>query len=137
MRYAVAFSQRMPPVQNIATLGRFLTIQPRNEIAFDPRGQLAERRRLRVHRTFECADRHFVVVARVDHDYIRVRDQRIPITGRNVGPDNRVGIDGRHTHRHDLALDAHFHPAERLFLGERFLPRDVLAAWNLTDRGKQ
>ena len=67
----------MPPVQNIAI---FFCRLPASSAATKS-AEFAERARARIASAFERADFDLVVVARIDDEDVRIRDQRVPIFG--------------------------------------------------------
>ena len=68
----VAFSQRMPPVQNIAILGLRPWAERLAEVP-KPFWKLAESLCFRVDRAIEGANRKLVIVARINEDRVRGR----------------------------------------------------------------
>ncbi len=79
----------------------------------EPARKLPEAARRGIDRAFEAADRHFVIVAGVDHDGVRVGDQRVPVLRIDIGAGAALRIDPGLAHGNDLGFDAHLHPLER------------------------
>ena len=106
---------------------QFVAMRPK------PARKFAERPRLGIDRAIERADRHLVIVARVDQHRARIGDQRIPVGGIDIGAG--IGrVDQRLAHRHDLALQPHLGTVEghRVRRGKLHLqPRTARQATNM------
>lgn len=94
-------------------LDRTASIHQRPALVAPPVGKVAKAARVRLHRAPEGAHRAFVVVARVDHEGVRVRDQGVPVLGRDIGPRVLCGIKVRLSHGDDLGLDLDLEPMKR------------------------
>ena len=79
----------------------------------NPVRKFAECRRARIDGVAERAERHLVIVARVDDDRIGIGDQRIPVDRLDIGAGIRQRVDLVDAHRHDLLLQPHLHAMER------------------------
>ena len=99
----------MPPVQYIA----ILRPSSAGRLRRNPIRELAERRRARIDGVAERAERHLVVVARIDHDRVGIGDQRVPVGRLDIGAGIRQRVDVVDAHRHDLLLQPHLHAMER------------------------
>jgi nicotinamidase/pyrazinamidase len=94
-------------------------------VLFPPGRKFSETLCLGVDRTVKGPDRHFVIVACVDHGNIFAGNQVVPFSRVNIMPDARQRIDIGLTHRHDLALQADLHLAERRLGCGAFLPLKI------------
>lgn len=74
----------------------------RVEVGFDVLGELTKALGLGVDGTLESTDRHFVIVAGIDHQHFRIGNQGVPVLGLDIGADQLVGIDARHAESNDL-----------------------------------
>ena len=84
---------------------QFIAMRPK------PARKFAKRPRLGIDRAIERADRHLVIVARVDQHRARIGDQRIPVGGIDIGAG--IGrVDQRLAHRHDFALEPYLGTVE-------------------------
>lgn len=92
-------------------------------------GKLFEIADARINRTFERAQMHFVAVARIQHDSIRVGDQAVPLGRSDM---RAAGAGGQHrlAQRDDFFFEADFGTAKRLAVTEAFLVFE-LAAYNM------
>ena len=98
-----------------------------------PFGKFAEAGGLRIDRAFEGTDLHFVIVARVDHDRLRIRNQRVPVLGRDIGANPGKRIEIGLAHGHDLFFQPHLGAVEGHDRGARFLDLDLGAAGQRAD----
>ena len=74
----------------------------------EPVREFAEGFRIRINGTLEGSDGHFIIVAGIDQNRVRIGDQRVPGIGRDIGADDGVRVCSRHAHGDDFALEAHF-----------------------------
>ena len=109
----------------------------RVEVRLDVLGKLAERLGFRVYRTFKGAHRHFVVVARIDQQHLRITDQRVPVLGLDVCANFLVRIDAGHTEGDDFLLQLDLGAVERLLVAVGFLVVDISQARILVKPGHQ
>ena len=93
-----------------------LGFEARAEIA-EPGGELPEAFRLRINRAFKGADGDFVIVAGVDQNGVRIRNQGVPVFRLHIGADEAVRVSAGHAHGDDFALQAHFEAREGHRLG--------------------
>ena len=100
-----------------------------------PLWELAETFGLWINRAFESANGHFVIIARVDHGNIRGRDQFVPFFRRNISAHDFERISFWHTHRDDLALQAHLEAAKGHFGGCAFFPFKRRTTRQVADMG--
>ena len=91
-------------------------------VGFPPRGELTKGGRLGVNRTVEGSDRHFVIIARINHDNIILRDQIVPIFSLHIVAHSRKWINIGLSHRHDFTLQTHFNLSENLLLCKTLFP---------------
>ncbi len=104
---------------------------------FDVVGEFAKTGGFRIDGTFEGADRHFVIVARVDQQHFRVADQRVPVLRINVSTDFFVRVDAFDTEGDDLFLELDLGTVERLLVAVRLFMIDVDHARVILEPGEQ
>lgn len=78
----------------------------------EPCRKLSERSRSRIDRAFECPNRNFINIARIDHDRVRIGDQRVPVLRIDVDAGLPRGVEVTLAHGHDFLLHAHLHATE-------------------------
>ena len=78
-------------------------------VLFPPLGEFTKARRFRIDCTLECADGHFVIIARVNDDDILGLDQVIPLGGLDILANFGLWIDVGLPHGHDLFLQFDLH----------------------------
>ena len=84
------------------------------DVGFTPSGQLAEGANVRIHGVLERPDFHFVVVAGVHQDDVRVGQQRVPIFWRNVRAHQPGRVHAGDPHGDDLFLQPNPKLAKRV-----------------------
>ncbi len=94
-------------------------------VSLDVVRKVSERFGLRVDRTFERTDCHFVVVTGVDQQHFRIGDQRVPVLRLDIGSNLPIRIDTLNAERDDLLLQLDLGAIERLLVAVRFLVVDV------------
>ncbi len=99
----------------------------------EPCGKFTKRPGGGIDRTRECTDRDLVIIARIDHDGIRVRNQVVPLCGLHIMTGIVARINVGHAHRHDLALGTDLHAVERHTGGAGFLDIQTRASRQCTD----
>ena len=82
-----------------------------------PIGKFAEGFGLWVNRTFKRANRHFIIITRVDQHRVRIGNQRIPILGLHISAHLAARVDAFDAEGNNLFFEAHFHPVKGHFLG--------------------
>ena len=87
--------------------------------------KLAEGGGFRVHRTFEAANRHFVVVASIDYQHFGVGDDVVPVLWLHVSAHGVVGVDARHAQRDDLFFQFDLGAVERRLVAKRLFMVDI------------
>ena len=102
-------------------------------IRLPPLRELAKAFGLRVDRALECADRHLVIIARVDHRHIVRTDQIVPFGRLDIMADAGARIDIGLAHGDDLGLQAHLHAAKGLLGGKAFLMHQIAASRQSAD----
>src|SRR3546814_222527 len=73
-------------------------------VSLDVVRKVSERFGLRVDRTFERTDCHFVVVTGVDQQHFRIGDQRVPVLRLDIGSNLPIRIHTLNAERDDLLL---------------------------------
>ena len=76
----------------------------------EPCGEVAEAFGVGIDRPVEAADRHFIGVAGIDHDRVRVGDQSVPFGRIDIGALLGGGVNTLDAHRDDLLLQPNLHP---------------------------
>ena len=99
-----------------------------------PIGKFAEGLGLWVNRTFKRANRHFIIITRVDQHRVRIGNQRIPILGLHISADLMFWVDALDAERNNLFFEAHFHPVKGHFLGMRIFHIQIGATGNITQK---
>ena len=80
-----------------------------------PSGKLAKAVGFRINRAAKTANGCLIAIACVDHHYIGIINQRVPIGRFNIGAGGLCGPNFRAAHGDDLALQPHLHAQECLF----------------------
>ncbi len=60
---------------------------------------------VRVDRTFEGPDSNLIVIAGIDADHIRIRNQCVPVLRGDISTDDFLRVDIRNTHGDDFLLE--------------------------------
>ena len=94
-------ARRMGPIQQGAAL------------ALEPVGELAKAAGVGLHGPGKGPDCALIIVARIDHDGVRIGDQGVPVLGGHIGAGLAHGIQPDLAHGHDLGLDLDLQPQER------------------------
>ena len=123
--YGPAFSQRMPPVQNI-TIGRCLRCvrQP-----LDGGRKVAEVIEAERDGILERAGFHFVIVAGIEQrDGSPFIEPALEVLRRKFRRRSLRRFDARHAEGDDLAFDLHEHAIERLLVARADFGREFFQA---------
>ena len=102
-----------------------LLVFRRVQVLFDILRELTKRIRGRVPGVLESPNLHFVLIACVHHQYVRIGDEIIPFFRVYIGADDPFRVDALHTHGDDLFLELHFGSLEGLDVDERFFVVDA------------
>ena len=105
-------------------------------VGLPPAGKLSEAFGLGVNRTLKGADRHLIVVPRVNHSHIWRGNQSVPVLGRHIMANTRLRVDIGLAHGHDLPLQPHLHAAKRHGLRGAFFPLQVGASGQAAQIGQ-
>ena len=97
---------------------RHLAVLCRVQLARDVVREITEGSGVRVDGTGEGPHFHFIVIARVDQQHLRIGNQRIPVLRLHIGPDGVTRVDALDAHGDDLALELDLGAQEGSLLGQ-------------------